>query len=66
MPRTRLRCVAFTALLTVVLATSAAAFPLEHIRGHNVHHHQPPSILSVLLHVLIGASGGIFDPNGGK
>jgi hypothetical protein len=64
MPRTTFRRVTAAALLTLALATSAAAVPLGAGRERTPSR-QPASFWTVFLH-LIGTSGGTFDPNGWK
>jgi hypothetical protein len=71
MPRNSFRHIAVAALLALAVAASAAAGPLGPLGAGRVHQParhqatQPAGLWSFFVH-LIGASGGTFDPNGGR
>lgn len=68
MPRNSFRCIAAAALLALAAVAPTAAEPLAAGRGRTpaLHHTTTTTSLWTFFVHLIGASGGTFDPNGGR
>lgn len=69
MPRHTFRRIAAAALLTLAFAVPAVAGPTGPLGAGRTRtpapQHHATSLWSLFVH-LIGASGGTFDPNGGR